>query len=124
MRLLCLLLLVAFVSCEKDDPIKAPATPHQVQAEDTVITYTRCEEYWINYVEGVCSHGGWIDLYDFLGDTTLVIKSGNCWSDGMLVVVDMDCDILGYLGGAAGIMELNGVNYFDNSTFIGRVWQQ
>jgi hypothetical protein len=71
-----------------------------------------------------CDDGVQISLYKFQGEDVYLLEKGSCIADGATEVVDNECNSLGFLGGLAGSDEINGVNFYENSTFIEVVWEK
>jgi len=70
-----------------------------------------------------CDEGVQISLFEFQEEHVYLLEQGNCIADGTTEVVDNQCNTLGFLGGLAGSNEINGVNFYENATFIEVVWE-
>lgn len=73
--------------------------------------------------EKACAKGAKVDLYRFSGREVYVFISGDCVYDMPYEVRDQECRILGYLGGFSGNVIIEGVNFYDNSTFTRTAWK-
>ncbi len=76
-----------------------------------------------NFGKEICDDGATVKRYTFQGQTTFAIHPGNCGADLTDVVLDENCDTLGFLGGFAGSTEINGVDYYANATLEETIWQ-
>ena len=74
--------------------------------------------------ESACEEGVQISLYKFQSANVYLLEQGNCIADGTTEVIDAKCNRLGFLGGLAGSDEIDGVKFFENSTFIEVVWEK
>ncbi len=54
--------------------------------------------------------------YQFQGETVYVIHPKNCGADLTSEVVDQDCKTICHLGGIAGNITCDGINFEDNAT--------
>jgi hypothetical protein len=71
-----------------------------------------------------CEEGVQISLFEFQGGNVYLLEPGNCIADGTTEVIDVECKSLGFLGGLAGSSDINGLNFYENSTFIKVVWNK
>ena len=70
-----------------------------------------------------CADGANVKEYQFMGEKVYVFDPGFCGADMFSEVIDEECDILGYLGGIAGIIEINGTN-FSEAVFVKVIWER
>jgi len=64
-----------------------------------------------------------VDEYTFQNITVYVFEQGSCGADMGAEVIDSACNYLGFLGGIAGNIEINGED-FSNAVFIKTVWEK
>jgi hypothetical protein len=76
-----------------------------------------------NFGPEICETGATVKEYTFQGETTYAIHHGTCIADYHDLILDEDCDTLGLVGGFGGIVEINGVNYYENATLEATIWQ-
>lgn len=68
-----------------------------------------------------CAIGKTVNKYSFQGEIVYVFEPGLCGNDLATDVYDSDCNFLGFLGGIAGISEINGEE-FSKAIFKGVIW--
>mgnify|MGYP000076591706 CR=1 FL=1 len=71
------------------------------------MTEPKNTSYWIDTGPEFGGAAG----YDFLGEKVYVFDPGTCGADMTSEVIDEDCNSLGFLGGIAGNVEINGANF-------------
>ncbi|MFN8240265.1 MAG: hypothetical protein U0X39_05870 [Bacteroidales bacterium] len=71
----------------------------------------------------ICDEGATVAQYFFQNMNVYVFSEGNCGADMGAKVVSENCDQIGYLGGIAGNMKINGVNFYENAVFRKTVWE-
>lgn len=65
-----------------------------------------------------------VDQYIFQNETVYLFDPGVCgWADMTSEVVSQDCRTLGYLGGIAGLRNINGED-FSHATYVKNVWHK
>lgn len=64
-----------------------------------------------------------VDEYTFQG-MTVFLFGRNCCCDFASDVLDNECNVLGYLGGIAGMTDINGANFYQNSTYVRAIWEE
>ena len=64
-----------------------------------------------------------VDQYTFQGMTVFVFGR-NCCCDFASDVLDNGCNVLGSLGGIAGKTDINGVNFYQTSSFVRTIWEE
>ncbi|ADR20840.1 hypothetical protein MATR_15340 [Marivirga tractuosa] len=74
--------------------------------------------------ESSCEDGVQISLYKFQGSNVYLLEKGSCIADGSIEVIDSKCNRLGFLGGLAGSDEIDGVKFYENSSFVEVVWEK
>jgi len=68
-----------------------------------------------------CNQGASVEEYSFQQEQVFVFNMGTCGADLPAYVLTDNCDTLGFLGGIAGNMTINGEN-FSNASLVGTVW--
>ena len=61
--------------------------------------------------------------YTFQGKQVFVFDPGKCGADMTSEVMDKECKNLGYLGGFAGNVKINGED-FSNAVFVKTIWER
>lgn len=98
-------LIVLSFSCKKDDkPTESSCISERVRS------FSKSE---------ICDSGALVTEYKFNDEMVYVFNQGNCGADFQEAVYDASCNSIGYLGGIAGNMDVDGVNFYDNA-----VWQR
>jgi hypothetical protein len=59
----------------------------------------------------------------FQGEYVYVFSDGSCGADMGAAIYDENCDYLGSLGGFAGNLDINGVEFHELATFQRYVWK-
>ena len=103
-----ILLVAGLVSCQLD--IES-GTPGCIQTK--IKDFSKSEP---------CTNGKTISKYSFQGEIVYVFEPGSCGNDFATDVFDSNCNFLGFLGGIAGISEINGEE-FSNAIFAGVIWK-
>jgi hypothetical protein len=70
----------------------------------------------------ICQNEASVDLYVFQNQNVYVFSEGTCGVDLGAAVYGENCDNLGYLGGIAGNLMINGVKFHENAVFQKQVW--
>ncbi len=70
-----------------------------------------------------CADGANVKEYLFMDEKVYVFDPGTCGADMFSDVIDEDCNMLGHLGGIAGLVEINGTS-FNEAIFIKIVWER
>jgi len=70
----------------------------------------------------ICETTANIKKYKFQNKDVYVFDSGNCGADMTSSVIDINCNILGYLGGITGNTKINNED-FSNAIFIKTIWE-
>ena len=70
----------------------------------------------------LCESGKNVKEYIFQDTTVYVFDPGTCGNDMGYDVYDSACNYLGFLGGIAGISEINGEE-FSNAVFTRLIWK-
>jgi hypothetical protein len=70
-----------------------------------------------------CSEDANVKEYQFKGEKVYVFDPGTCGADMTSEVIDEDCNSLGYLGGIAGVVEIDGTN-FSEAEFVKIIWER
>lgn len=76
-----------------------------------------------NFGTEICPSGATVKRYNFQGNTTYAIHLGSCIADGADEILAENCDVLGFVGGIAGVTDINGENYYDNASLEETIWQ-
>jgi hypothetical protein len=76
-----------------------------------------------NFGTEICPSGATVKCYTFQGNTTYAIHPGNCLADGADEILDANCEVVGIIGGIAGVTDVNGENYYDNASLEEILWQ-
>jgi uncharacterized protein DUF6970 len=63
-----------------------------------------------------------VDEYHFQNKIVYVFEYADCCCDAQSPVLDSSCDTIGFLHGFVGNTEINGEDFYDNATFLRRVW--
>ncbi len=64
-----------------------------------------------------------VALYTFKGENVYVFSDGNCGADMGASVYTENCEYLGFLGGIAGNMIIDGEKFHEVSQFVKTVWK-
>ena len=72
--------------------------------------------------DAICNEALNVKEYELQGRLVYVFNPGYCLVDGNSEVVDKDCNHLGFLGGFAGNLIIDGVNFSEEAVFIRTVW--
>lgn len=70
-----------------------------------------------------CNKGPSVKEYIFQAKRVFVFSQGNCGNDMTSEVVDQNCVNLGYLGGIAGNISINGED-FSKALLVKTVWEK
>lgn len=105
---LIILLSLIMMACQKNDYGLADCLGEQINE-------FRNGDY-------ACAEGANVKEYMFMGEKVYVFDPGTCGADIFSEVIDTGCNFLGYLGGIAGLVEINGTN-FSEAVFIKVVWK-
>lgn len=70
----------------------------------------------------ICPGSATVKQYTFQNQNVYVFDQGTCGADFAQAVLNENCDTLGYLGGIAGNVQINGQNFHDNATYVSTVW--
>lgn len=70
-----------------------------------------------------CEVGVSVKRYTFQEEFVFVFDPGFCGADMQSEVVDSDCNSIGFLGGFAGNISINGEAFFSNALFESTVWE-
>lgn len=108
-RLLLLVSLLAFSSCEKIDK----------DCPDCIRELTR--EF---AKRPICDSGAAVGQLLFQGEYVYVFYQGSCGADMASSVINQNCESLGNLGGIAGNTKINGVEFSENAVFQKFIWKQ
>ncbi len=71
---------------------------------------------------GKCKSGASVEEYHFQNRTVYTFSEGNCGADFQTDVLDEQSNSLGALWGISGNKIINGENFTEHATFIGKVW--
>ena len=104
-----LLLFAVLTGCQLDIE---PGTPGCIQE--------KIKEFSKNQIS--CDRSKTVSNYSFQDEIVYVFDQRSCGSDMTAEVFDSNCNYLGFLGGIAGISEINGEE-FSNATFKGVIWK-
>ena len=63
-----------------------------------------------------------VALYVFQDQNVYVFSEGTCGADLGAAIYAENCDKLGYLGGIAGNLMINGVKFHENAVYQKQVW--
>ena len=105
---LLLILTSAMISCNKDDI--ANGTP------DCIV------EKIHDFKNTCCDNDANVKEYLFQGATVYVFNPGTCGADMTSEVTNSQCTTLGYLGGIAGNVAINGEN-FSSASLQRTIWK-
>jgi hypothetical protein len=108
-QLSLLSLLVFISSCEK--------------IEDDVPDCLRDEIRSFSRTSFLCDKGATVEEFLFQGEFVYVFNPGNCGADMGADVIDESCNNIGFLGGIAGNMIINGVVFHQEAVFQRIVWE-
>jgi len=112
-KILVIAIFSFFVSCTKD------TSPGQGSPEQQTCLQTKINSFSSgNYA---CPTSANVKEYLFQNNTVYVFEPGNCGADMTAEVINVNCNTLGYLGGIAGNMQINGEN-FSNAVYVRTVW--
>ncbi len=103
--LILITFLIFISSCEK----KQSETPDCINA--LIKTYSFCE-----------NGGGSVSQYSFQNKIVYVFDPGYCGADMAAGVYNESCQIIGILGGIAGINIVNGELFTGHAKFIKTIW--
>lgn len=112
MKTIKLLLIVSFIfvlGCEEIDK----------NCPDCI--YNKAREFSKN---PICNTGSSVSEWLFQGQSVFVFTDGNCGADLGAAVYDRNCEPLGYLGGIAGNLKINDIEFYSNATRIRLIWEQ
>jgi hypothetical protein len=70
----------------------------------------------------ICKNEAAVALYIFQNQNVYVFSEGSCGADLGASVYGENCEKLGYLGGIAGNMIINGVKFHENAEYQKEVW--
>lgn len=70
-----------------------------------------------------CDSGANVIRYDFQGMQVYLFDPGNCGADMQAPIYDEQCNIICGLGGFAGNVMCNGVNFGENATNPTLIWE-
>ncbi len=106
---LFLIVLLSLAACKKNDFGLSDCLDDQIK----------------NFKNGdyACTEGANVKEYEFLGEKVYVFDPGICGADMTSEVIGEDCNSLGFLGGIAGNIEINGTN-FSEAVFIKVIWER
>ncbi|MDG1914312.1 MAG: hypothetical protein P8I55_06950 [Crocinitomix sp.] len=65
-----------------------------------------------------CDSGASVLEYEFQKEVVYVFNHGECIADHASVVVNYDCDTLGFLKGLAGVTEINGKDFYNHAESV------
>ena len=102
-------ILMLFSSCEK--------------IEDDVPRCLRDEIRSFSNNSIICDEGATVEEFLFQGELVYVFNPGNCGADMGADVLNESCDNIGFLGGIAGNMIINGVVFHQEAVFQRTVWE-
>ncbi|MDC0304173.1 hypothetical protein OAL15_04085 [Flavobacteriales bacterium] len=76
-----------------------------------------------NFGTEICASGATAKRYTVQGNTTYAIHPGNYLADGADEILNAHFEVVGIVGGIAGITDVNGENYYDNARLEETLWQ-
>ena len=65
-----------------------------------------------------------VKQYLFQGQTVFVFDNQECCCDHFSEVMDVDCNLIGNLGGFAGLTKISGLDFYTNAKLIKIVWKK
>jgi hypothetical protein len=71
----------------------------------------------------ICESGSSVSQYLFKDGNVYVFAEGNCGADLGADVYSESCEKIGYLGGFAGNMTIQGVIFYEEAVFIKTIWE-
>jgi hypothetical protein len=95
--------IISLFGCKKDNT--DPEIPFCIE--------TKINEFSLE----TCDNGANVKEYLFQNKTVYVFDPGTCGADLTSEVIDAECTTLGFLGGFAGNIVING-EIFDNAVFV------
>lgn len=95
--------VISLLGCKKDN----------ADSEIPFCIETKINEFSLE----TCDNGANVKEYLFQNKTVYVFDPGTCGADLTFEVIDAECTTLGFLGGFAGNIVING-EVFDNAVFI------
>ena len=69
-----------------------------------------------------CESNATVKEYTFQNETVYALHLGNCINDVSDEILDADCTTIGFVGGFAGVSDINGENFYDNATLEATLW--
>jgi hypothetical protein len=72
----------------------------------------------------LCETGASVSQYLFQGKNVYVFDPGTCGADMQSNVYSENCELLGSLGGIAGVIIINGDRFDLGATFIKTIWTE
>lgn len=101
--ILIVLAAVAFTSCRKKQCDGSPSHCIQKKVKE--------------FKQDQSCHDAGVTEYEFQDEKVYVFSPGTCGADMSSMVMDCDCNELGYLGGITGNNTINGES-FSNAVFV------
>lgn len=71
----------------------------------------------------ICESGSSVSQYLFKDGNVYLFGEGNCGADLGSSVYDESCEYLGFLGGIAGNMVIQGVRFDQEAVFVKKIWE-
>ena len=72
----------------------------------------------------ICDSGASVAEFSFQDQLVYVFNPGTCGADMGADVYNDACEKIGFLGGIAGITEINGVRFYEVAIFNRNIWVQ
>lgn len=72
---------------------------------------------------GTCTNASASEYY-FVNQTVYVLDPGTCGADMQALVIDVDANTLGTLGGIAGETRVQNINFDSAAVFVKTVWKK